>query len=149
MKCYGCGATKTAAERLGHFWCGHCLGNLQFEERLAAANGLCIVDVFLRDGRVGYAFAHQPNRAFSRAELRQIGITRGDVLLEITSAARAFRQSLVLVGDRVAAMNRDALCRAREFIEIASKHEPLLAEDERRDIASVLAVAHAIAGSVH
>jgi hypothetical protein len=149
MSCFGCERSETAAERLGWSWCRACLDTLEFEERLAAANGMCIVEVFLRYGQVGYVFAYQPNRDFSRAELGRIGLTHGDVLGEVVRAARAFRESLYLVGDRVAAMNRDAPRRAREFVEIATKHEPLLADDERRDIANVLAIARSIAASVH
>lgn len=149
MSCFGCERDETAAERLGWSWCNECFGALEFEERLAAANGMVVVDVFLRDGQVGYVFAPRPNRDFSRDELHHIGLTRVDVLRQIIEAAHVFRESLFLVGDRVAAVSREAPRRARAFIEIATKHEPLLADDERRDIANVLAIARSIAGSVH
>jgi hypothetical protein len=149
MSCFGCERNETAAERLGWSWCRACLDTLEFEERLAAANGMFIAEVFLRHGQVGYVFAHQPGRDVSRADFYRIGLTRSDVVREVVDAARAFRRSLLLVGDRVAAVNRDAPRRAREFIDVATKHEALLAEDERRDIANVLAIARSIAQSVH
>ena len=149
MSCFGCERNETAAERLGWSWCRACLDALEFEERLAAANGMFIAEVFLRDGQVGYVFAHQANRDFSRDELRRIGVGRSDVLTEVVHAARAFRESLLIVGDRVAAANREAPRRAREFIDVATKNERLLADDERRDIAHVLAIARSIAATVH
>lgn len=149
MSCFGCERSTTTVERLGRSWCPSCFDALAFEERLAAVNGMVIADVVRRDGQIGYVFAHRPHRDFSRAELGRIGLSRTDVLRQILDAARTFRQSLYLVGDRVAAATRDAPRLARELIDVATEHEALLADDERRDIAHVLAVARAVAATVH
>jgi len=125
------------------------MSEIRFEERLATANGLVVMDVIVSHGHLAVAFGVPAGPVMSTAEIdarvRQIRISKSQVLDLLSDAMAELRAEIGAADRRITILRDTTRAKALRLLELGDRYLSLLDGSERDAFDGCMVLARRIA----